>query len=531
MSVTAAREAYARGEWQRVVDALEPERSGLATSDLALLGEASWWLGDSPTSMAVSEEVFQRLLGTPEGTHPAAELALRLALEWYTRGDLEIGGAWLARARRLLGTLPTCPLHGRLDYCEAAGDLSLTGDPAPAAESAARVEELATRFDDPTLRCFALALRGLAAIRSGHTTEGFTLLDEAMLPVLAGRVEPLWAGDLYCTVVHLCDDLADLARMRAWTGKLAHWSASLPRTFMYAGVTRIHELQLMMAEGDWDTVEHELGDRSAGLVGAHGWLAAEGYYTLGEVRRLRGDGEGARAAYARGRELGHEGQPGEALLSVAAGRVPEALAQLRICLTDEDRLRRARVLPTAVDVALACHETAYAEGLAAELEATAAWFDTAGLWARAHEARAAMHLAAGRPAEALEPLERAAAANRAQRHRHASARVHERLARARRALGEDEAARAELATAVAIYTQLGAGPDLDRLVPPAHPGGLSTREVEVLRLVGTGATNQQVADALTISGKTVSRHLANIFAKIDVSSRTAAAAWARDHGV
>ena len=531
MSVTAARTAYARGEWQRVVDALEPERSGLDTSDLVLLGEASWWLGDSPTSMAVSEEVFQRLLVTPEGTQAAAEQAVRLSLQWFTRGDLQIGGAWLARARRLLDDLPTCPLHGYLAYCEAAGDLDLTGDPTTAAEAAVSVDELATRFDDPTLRCFALALRGLAAIRSGDTAGGFARLDEAMLPVLAGRVEPLWAGDLYCTVIHLCDDLADLARMRAWTAQLARWSAPMPQTFMFAGVTRIHELQLVMAEGDWSSVEHELGDRSADLVGAHGWLAAEGYYTLGEVRRLRGDVAGARAAYGRARELGHEAQPGEALLLVATGRVADALDQLRISLTDEDRLRRARVLPAAVDAALACHETAYAEGLAHELEATATWFGTAGLRARACEARAALHVAGGRAADALPLLEQAAGVYREQRHRHASARVHERLAAARRALGQDETARADLATAVAIYTRLGATPDLDRLVTHAHPGGLSDREVEVLRLVATGSTNQQVADVLVISGKTVSRHLANIFTKLGVSSRTAAAAWARDHGV
>ena len=531
MSVTAARDAYARGEWQRVVDVLDGERSGLDTADLVLLGRASWWLGDSPRSMAVSEEVFQRLVETPGGQGAAAEQALRLALEWFTRGDLQLGGAWLTRARRLVGDLPTCPLHGWLAYCEAAGDLSVTGDPTPAAEAAVVVDELATRFDDPTLRCFALALRGLSAIRSGDTAGGFELLDEAMLPVLAGRVEPLWAGDLYCTVVHLCDELADLARMRAWTARMARWSDPMPQTFMYAGVTRIHELQLVMAEGEWDSVERELGGRSADLVGAHGWLAGEGYYTLGEVRRLRGDADGARAAYALARDLGHDGQPGEALLLTAEGRVPEALAQLRISLTDDDRLRRARVLPAAVDAALGCHETAYAERLAGELDATAAWFDTPGLWARACEARAAVHLAADRPAEALAPLERAGGVYREQRHRHASARVHERLAAARRALGEDETARADLATAVAIYTQLGAAPDLQRLVTQAHPGGLTEREVEVLQRVATGCTNQQVAEALTLSSKTVSRHLANIFTKIGVSSRTAAAAWAHDHGL
>ncbi|MCY1251781.1 transcriptional regulator EpsA [compost metagenome] len=65
----------------------------------------------------------------------------------------------------------------------------------------------------------------------------------------------------------------------------------------------------------------------------------------------------------------------------------------------------------------------------------------------------------------------------------------------------------------------------------ADRGGLTAREREVLALITTGASNRQVADALVISEKTVGRHLANIFAKIGVSTRTAAAGWARDHGL
>ena len=57
------------------------------------------------------------------------------------------------------------------------------------------------------------------------------------------------------------------------------------------------------------------------------------------------------------------------------------------------------------------------------------------------------------------------------------------------------------------------------------------REIEILRCVAAGATNKQVAEQVFISEKTVGRHLANIYAKLDVSSRTAAVAWARDNNV
>jgi DNA-binding CsgD family transcriptional regulator len=64
-----------------------------------------------------------------------------------------------------------------------------------------------------------------------------------------------------------------------------------------------------------------------------------------------------------------------------------------------------------------------------------------------------------------------------------------------------------------------------------RPGGLTNREIEVLRLVSAGKTNRQIAAALVLSEKTVGRHLANIFAKLGVSSRAAASAFAVRHGL
>ncbi|HSL26472.1 MAG TPA: response regulator transcription factor, partial [Acidimicrobiia bacterium] len=62
-----------------------------------------------------------------------------------------------------------------------------------------------------------------------------------------------------------------------------------------------------------------------------------------------------------------------------------------------------------------------------------------------------------------------------------------------------------------------------------NPGGLTDREVEVLRLVATGHTNRQVAESLFISPKTVGRHVENIYAKIGVSTRAGAALYAMEH--
>ena len=65
----------------------------------------------------------------------------------------------------------------------------------------------------------------------------------------------------------------------------------------------------------------------------------------------------------------------------------------------------------------------------------------------------------------------------------------------------------------------------------AYPAGLSAREVEVLRLLAVGRTNREIADALFLSANTVRVHVRNIMTKTDTENRTAAAAFARAHGL
>ena len=107
--------------------------------------------------------------------------------------------------------------------------------------------------------------------------------------------------------------------------------------------------------------------------------------------------------------------------------------------------------------------------------------------------------------------------------------------RACRALGDLDGAAVETAAAREVFERLGAAPDVAGLETgsdlAALPGGLSAREVEVLRLVAAGLTNREIADALTISERTVDRHVSNIFTKLDVSSRAAATAFAYEHGL
>jgi DNA-binding NarL/FixJ family response regulator len=95
----------------------------------------------------------------------------------------------------------------------------------------------------------------------------------------------------------------------------------------------------------------------------------------------------------------------------------------------------------------------------------------------------------------------------------------------------------ELDAARRVFQELGAAPDLARLAKMsstagfAAAGGLTAREVQVLALVAAGKSNRAIAAELFLSEKTIERHLSNIFAKLGVVSRTAAAAYAFERGI
>ena len=101
-------------------------------------------------------------------------------------------------------------------------------------------------------------------------------------------------------------------------------------------------------------------------------------------------------------------------------------------------------------------------------------------------------------------------------------------------IGEVDIAQIELTTARDTYHRLGAEPDERRVLAllgeaPALP--LSSREIEVLRLVARGGTNKEVAGELVVSEHTVARHLSNIYTKLGVGSRAAATAWAYERSL
>ena len=186
---------------------------------------------------------------------------------------------------------------------------------------------------------------------------------------------------------------------------------------------------------------------------------------------------------------------------------------------------RAELLPSHVRIMLAVGRVDDARRSIDELDRLARPGADTALNAVADAARGSFLLATGDARDALVPLHDALDVWGRLDAPYEVARLRTLLARAHRQLDDHDRARLELDLANTVFEQLGAV--CDASPPPAPPAGqLTSRELEVLRLVADGRTNREIGADLAISEKTVERHLGNIFTKLGVGNRTAAATHA-----
>jgi DNA-binding NarL/FixJ family response regulator len=413
-----------------------------------------------------------------------------------------------------------------------------SGDVDAALDRFSEASELAQRFGDRDLAALGAIGRGEALLRSGRVPDGMRLFDEAMVSVTAGETSPVVSGVVYCAVIDACQHAFDLRRAREWTAALDRWCAGQPGLVPYRGQCLVHRAQILQVGGEWGEAMTEAQRACERLAEPPHPAIGMAHYELGELHRLRGELSEAEAAYRRAHAAGRQPHPGLALLRLAQGRLDAAVAAIELALDDaRDHVTRARLLPAFVEIMLAAVRTADARRAADELSELAMGTDTGLLQAVAAQARGAVLLADGEPRAALEELHAACRAWQDMEAPYEAAQVRVLIAVACRAVGDPGTADLECDAARSIFERLGAGPALARLDElvsrPAGQGALpvTARELEVLRLVAAGRTNREIAEALSISERTVERHLGNIFTKLDVPNRAAATAHAYDHGL
>lgn len=540
-ALTKGRESFERRAWDDAHAQLTAENRerALEPEDLVMLASAAQMIGADVEAESVWARAHTEFVKRGDNRR-AAWCAYWIVLPMLFRGDMAQAGGWIARTSRLLESVtPDCAEHGYL-LCAIALRSIRKGDVEAAHASFETALRTGERLGDADLIAQARHGEGRSLIRLGEIARGASLLDEVMAAVTADGVSQLIVGGIYCSVLEACQEMYDVRRAQEWTEAMEEWCARQPETLPYRGQCLVHRAELMQLHGAWSSASEEAErarerfmhpppHRAIGLA----------YYRIAELQRLRGEHGKAEESYRQASAVGLDPQPGLAMLRLAQGQPAAARRAIARALEEaREPRRRARILPAFVDISIAASEIAEARAAAEELSALAANRGALQLRAEAAFAMGEVLLAEENAKDAIAPLRGAFTSWRELEAPYEMSRARVLLARAFRAIGDSDAAEMELECARQSFTELGAAHDLsllDALAPRAKveaaAGELTSRELEVLRLVATGKTNRAIAAKLGISEKTVARHVSNIFTKLELSSRAAATAYAYEHGL
>lgn len=536
--VVRGRAAYRRRAWRQAFDELtaaDHDRR-LPPADLERLGMSAFLVNRDDDAFDALERAHTRYRERGAATD-AARCAFWMSLGLLNRGEQARAHGWTARGQRLLSASDAgCAERGYLLVPAVLVNLGAEGDLDAAYAGAVRIAETGARCDDVDLTSFALNAQGRVRIRQGRIDEGLAMLDEAMAAVVAGDVaSPLFTGLIYCQVIDACEEVFDVGRAEEWTAALVRWCDSQSEMATFSGICRVHRAALLQLHGAWPAAVDEARQAHT-LSTLDEAIAGAGRYREGEIHRLRGSYAAAEQAYRDSIELGRQPQPGLALLRLAQGRTADAAATIRRLLSETlDRAHRVRILPACIEIMAAAGDLAAARLAADELSRLAEDYNSDMVSAMSLAGTGAVELAEGNARGALVSLRQACQGWLAVNAPYEVARVRTLLGLACRELGDDDSATWELSAARVAFGRLGAAPDVARstalLDGPStdEAGGLSTRELQVLRLVAEGRSNKAIAAQLMLSERTVDRHVSNILTKLAVPSRTAAAAYAYTH--
>lgn len=532
-SIRKGRDAFNKQSWAKAYLHFKAEDLDQA-QDLEDFAKAAYLTGKRSESNDLWARAHQEYFND-KNIPKAVYCAFWLGMNLLSQGETAQGSGWMARANRLAKECPECPEHGLLLVPQALQKMR-EGNGEEAFKLFSRAFELGQRYNNQDLMALGRLGRGQALIIQKQVSEGTTLFDETMVAVLSEEISPIVAGIVYCAVIETCQKIYDLQRAREWTTALSQWCDDHSELIPFRGQCLVRRAEILQLNGEWANAIHEVQKACKLLSEPPGETATgEAYYRQGEIFRLQGRLSEALEMFRIASKWGRNPQPGLALLRLMQGQFDTARAAIQQLENEKkDPITRSRILPAYVEIMLLVSEQTKAQKATDELMEIASRMHADYLLAVALYTKGNTLLHSDKINPALECLKESWQLFNQTKAVYESARARILLGQAYHRLGDDDSAELEFNAAGNVLKNLGAVPDIERLnLLTGHSYSnnhkLTPRELDVLQLLATGKTNKEIASQLFISQRTVDRHVSNIFAKLNISSRSAATAFAHKH--
>jgi ATP/maltotriose-dependent transcriptional regulator MalT len=555
-ALAKAGEALMRGAFQEARELFEASLSQEETPEaLEGLGTAAAWLDDADTASDARERAYRgyRKRGA---VLESGRVAMTLGMMHFQfLGAPDIARGWMRRAHRILEDVDPTPYHGWVALGEGAIAAVYDKDPATALELSQQAVAIGRSQKDIHLEMMGISQAGLAMVMAGNVKEGMPLLDEAAAAAVGGDLtDQSVITNACCYMLMACQRVRDYNRGVQWARKAMDYCRDWAdrATFSYC---RSVGATMLIWQGKWDEGERELVSTLAEVGESKPSVRALASAGLADLRRRQGRFEDAGALLD---ELGADALGGAFGPEILLERAALALDRGSPADASDLAERYLRMVPPGIPLerldALAAHALARlrvgdvggAGGSLGELEEVAASLGTEAVRGSAAFTRGVAAVVEGDLEEARRSLEDAVDLFERSRGVQESGRARLELAGVLAELDRREAAEHEAKVALTSLSELGAAADaaaaedmLRRLGSRAGPraeGGatLTEREAGILRELAKGLSNQEIAEALFLSVRTVERHISNIYAKVGArgkAARAAATAWAHTHGL
>lgn len=533
------RDAMANGRWREARHLLEHQMQQNPSAEIfEELARACWWLNDFNAlfdyRLRAYESFFER--GDKRG---AARNAGWLGIDYLEiKGEFAIANGWFQRAANLLQDAEDCWERAFITLLKARVCFMQQPTNDVALQLVEESISISKRVGSIDGEMMATGVKGLILTTEGKIIEGMSYLDEATLIATTAEVKDVsLAGITCCFLIEACQRIRDYERAGQWCNKVKELARRWHFDALFSSC-RANYASVLIWKGEWEAAEQELLLASKELEQLRPSQISMCLVQLAELRRRQG-------RWKEAGELLQQAQvPSAKLLAAAAFAYDQGELETAAEMTqrfirqipDKEKTRKLAAIELLIRIYCKQEKTEEAIHLLNELKEIAGIVSTLPIKASFLSCSGVVQDACGNTMAAKENFEDAIDIFDTIDAPFESAVTRILLSEVLIRLQQYRNAESELNIALKAFEKMGAekymekAKQLLKIVHRQHAleqkhevPEFTGRELEILRLLAEGKNNEEIAQQLFLSVRTVEKHLTNLYFKMGVSGKSARA--------